>query len=202
MQPNQPHEREGNPLPPAWSLDVDHQLRHAHHFWHAAKRVPPPVRLIAVGKGLKGALFLVVGLVISKLLHAPDLQELLQRWIAWIHVDPGAAIIHRAIDAVTGVSHHTLEVMGFGSFLYATLYLVEGLGLWFGRRWAEWMTAVSTALLVPAEVSHLIHHPGIGIALILLVNLAVMAYLLRLVLAKSPAEAQAGPDQATRSARA
>ncbi len=158
----------------------------------ARPRVPLPVRLIAIGKGVKASLFLIAGLALSRLMRAPDLRTSLREWLAWIHIDPDSHLINRAIDAVSGIHPHELAVFGVGSFVYATLYGIEGFGLWFGKAWAEWMTSVSTLLFIPVEIHHLIVKPSAGIASVLIINVVVVVYLVRLVLRRRADEHAAG----------
>jgi hypothetical protein len=40
------------------------------------------------------------------------------------------------------------------------LEIVEGVGLWLRKRWAEWLTVIATSLLVPFEIYELIHRPS------------------------------------------
>ena len=47
------------------------------------------------------------------------------------------------------------------------------------KRWAEYLTIVSTASLLPLEAYELAKHAGIGKGLALAINLAVVAYLIR-----------------------
>jgi uncharacterized membrane protein (DUF2068 family) len=61
--------------------------------------------------------------------------------------------------------------------LYAGLFLVEGTGLWLQRRWGEWATVVITGLLIPVEVYEIFRHPGSAKILVLIVNMAVVGYL-------------------------
>ena len=71
----------------------------------------------------------------------------------------------------------TLVLIAGGMMAYAAIYLIEGLGLWFDRPWAEWLTVIATALFIPLELEHLIHKPSFGIAITLVLNLAVVGYL-------------------------
>jgi uncharacterized membrane protein (DUF2068 family) len=44
-------------------------------------------------------------------------------------------------------------------------------------RWAEWVTTVITASLIPLELWELIHHPSIGAVLVLFANVLIAGYL-------------------------
>jgi uncharacterized membrane protein (DUF2068 family) len=65
------------------------------------------------------------------------------------------------------------------------LELVENGGLFYRKRWAEWLTVIATSLLVPLETYELVRHPSWlktgGIA----VNIAIVVYLYRGVRRKS-----------------
>ncbi|WP_433782569.1 DUF2127 domain-containing protein [Actinomycetospora sp. CA-101289] len=61
---------------------------------------------------------------------------------------------------------------------YAVLEAVEAVGLWYAKRWAEYLTFVATTVLLVPEVWELTHGPTPTKILALLVNLAVVVYLL------------------------
>jgi len=60
---------------------------------------------------------------------------------------------------------------------YATLYTVEGVGLWLRKRWAEYLTTIATASLIPFELWELTQGATPIKIGALLVNVAIVAYL-------------------------
>src|SRR6476469_1067775 len=58
----------------------------------------------------------------------------------------------RALHAGRG----TLTLVAAGLLAYGLLELVEGVGLWLAKRWAEYLTVVATAAFLPYEVSELL----------------------------------------------
>jgi len=64
------------------------------------------------------------------------------------------------------------------SFIYAEPFLTEGVGLWLMKRWAEWFTIIITSSLVPVEIYELVRHPTVTKILVLIINIAVVIYLL------------------------
>ena len=68
--------------------------------------------------------------------------------------------------------------IGFLLVAYATLEAVEMVGLWFTKRWAEYLTFVATTLFVPLEVYELLSSFGWLKVATLVINLAVVLYLL------------------------
>jgi uncharacterized membrane protein (DUF2068 family) len=62
--------------------------------------------------------------------------------------------------------------------VYAFVELLEAVGLWYGRRWAEYLTLIVTASLLPVEVFELSHSVTPFKVVAFILNVAVVAYLL------------------------
>src|SRR5262249_46382701 len=92
----------------------------------------------------------------------------------------------RLIDWIAGLSRHNLELIAAVACAYAALYVTEGIGLWLGERWAEYLTLVATASLIPFELWELSRGPGAAKFAALAINVAIVAYLWRLVRAERP----------------
>lgn len=137
---------------------------------------PGALRAIAVYKLVEAALLLVAGLGLLRLLGR-DIGETATAWVQQLHLDPDRAFIHTALARVTGISQRTLAELGVGSLCYAALRLIEGVGLWLERRWAEYLTIVATGALVPLEIYELARHLSAVRLLVLAINLALVAYL-------------------------
>ena len=60
---------------------------------------------------------------------------------------------------------------------YGAIELVEGTGLWLDKLWAEFLTVISTSLLLPYELYELVHRPTVWKAGGIVVNIAIVAYL-------------------------
>ena len=70
--------------------------------------------------------------------------------------------------------------------------LAEGLLLLSGKAWGEWIVVAGLGALVPLEAVSLARRPGIGRAAVLLVNAAVVVYLVRRRLKQSTPASPAG----------
>jgi len=136
------------------------------------------MRLIALFKLLKASVLIAVGIVSLKLIHG-DVASALGRWAATLGLDPGNKYVDHALQRAADVSPYRIKDLGFGSLFYASLFLTEGIGLWLLKRWAEWFTVIITSSLVPIEVYELYRHPSLIKVLVLVLNLAVVGYLLR-----------------------
>jgi uncharacterized membrane protein (DUF2068 family) len=93
-------------------------------------------------------------------------------------LDPGNRYVDHALRKAANIPPNKIKDLGLGSFVYAALFLTEGIGLWLLKRWAEWFTVVITASLVPLEVWEIHHHPTTVKILVLIINVAVVGYLL------------------------
>jgi uncharacterized membrane protein (DUF2068 family) len=67
--------------------------------------------------------------------------------------------------------------LGLGAFLYGALFLVEGIGLWLQRHWAEYLTVVATASFIPFEAFELVRRVTATRVVALVVNIAIVLYL-------------------------
>jgi uncharacterized membrane protein (DUF2068 family) len=134
------------------------------------------LRIIAVFKLLKSACLVVVGFGILKLIHQ-DAGSQLEHWVAMCGFDPGSRLISEAIDKAANLPPHKFKEFSAASFIYAGLFLTEGIGLWRMKRWGEWVTVTITSSLVPLEVYEIFHHPSAIKIFVLLINIAVVVYL-------------------------
>jgi len=132
---------------------------------------------IAVFKLLKALLLIVIGFGLHHLLHR-DAEEIVRHWAHAVRVDPDSHYLHAAIAKLTGVSDRKLEALSIGTFLYAALFLTEGIGLMLKKRWAEYMTVISTSGLLPVEVYELVVRPHLSKVVLLIANLLIVAYLI------------------------
>ena len=132
--------------------------------------------LIALFKLVKGLTLLAVAVGALKLLHR-DLAETVGHWISVLRVDPENHFVHRLMARVLRVSPHQLKALSVGTFFYSALLLTEGIGLLLGKRWAEYFTIISTAGLIPVEIYEMAQHVTAVKILVLIVNVAIVVYL-------------------------
>ena len=135
------------------------------------------LRLIGAFKILKGLALLALGIGALKLLHK-DLAAVVEHWINIFQVDPHSHYIQLLLAKLSIVDDRRLKELSAGTFIYSTVFLTEGVGLALGKRWAEYLTIISTASLLPLEVYELAKHTSIGKGIALAINLAAVAYLI------------------------
>jgi uncharacterized membrane protein (DUF2068 family) len=132
---------------------------------------------IAVFKLFKAILLIALGVGAFSLVLGGDAVRTLRHLLGELGVDPSRPLLMRGIAKVSGVGHRRLEQVGVGTFAYALVFLVEGAGLLFRRRWAEYLTIIVTASFIPFEVYELAHKPTVFKVAGLAVNVLIVAYL-------------------------
>lgn len=158
--------------PPALAADTDCMTSSERHSG-------PARGLLAIGlfKLAKALFFFVVGLGALHLVHS-NLGEVLLSVITKLHFAPDAPLIGKLLDRADLISGHQLRQLSLLTFGYACLCLVEGVGLMLEQTWAEYLTLTLTTAALPWEVYELFKHGTAIRAGLILVNLAVLAYLL------------------------
>lgn len=75
-----------------------------------------------------------------------------------------------------------LRSVGLLALVYAAVLMTEGIGVWFEKRWAEFLLVAATGSLIPLEAFHLYLHPSLAKLALIAANVAIVAYLARLLL--------------------
>jgi uncharacterized membrane protein (DUF2068 family) len=132
--------------------------------------------VIAGFKLFKGILLLALAVGALRLLNG-DIDEHVRHWMALIRVDPDNRHFHGALMKIAGLDNRKLEEISAGSFFYAILLLTEGIGLWLGKRWAEYFTIIVTGSFIPLEIYELVERVSVPKVIALLVNVAIVWYL-------------------------
>src|SRR4029077_1516887 len=124
-------------------------------------------------KGL-GLLALAIGAL--SLLHKDVAAEIAQ-WLDALRVDPHNHYIQMLLEKLGMVDDRKLKALSVGTFFYSALFLTEGVGLALRKRWAEYLTIVSTGSLLPLEVFEIVKHSSAAKIVVLLANIAIVVYL-------------------------
>jgi len=82
------------------------------------------------------------------------------------------------LEWFSGLSASRVHALRMVTLAYAAVFSIEGIGLWMRKRWAEWLTVIITASLIPLELWELFHNPNFGKAAVLIANLAIVIILI------------------------
>ncbi len=134
------------------------------------------IHIISGWKVIKGLVMLAVGIKLLTLLDR-DVAEWFGAFIARHNIDAENRYVLMIMEKLAGVDNNKLVLFSVGSFLYAALEFTEGIGLWFEKRWAEYLTTIATALLIPVEIYEIYARFTWVRVIILIGNLFVIWYL-------------------------
>ncbi|MEP7325443.1 MAG: DUF2127 domain-containing protein [Gemmatimonadota bacterium] len=147
----------------------------------SAKRSSTGLRIIAAFKFVKGAALIVIGFGTLGLL-SPERNLKAQSWLEGLALNSGSDFASAGAGRLLRVLHLSgptrLREIAIGAFLYAAVFLVEGVGLAMARRWAEYLTVAVTVSFLPFEVVALIKRWTWFRTGTLVLNLVVVAYLI------------------------
>jgi uncharacterized membrane protein (DUF2068 family) len=134
-------------------------------------------KVIGSLKLLSGLIAVAVGIGATRFLeHDPGPK--LERIIIHLGLDPQNQIIHSAISRVTGLDRKHLRAIEAGTFFYALLHTIEGIGLLLEQSWAGYLVVVATSTLVPFEIYEIAQKPTYVRFALFLLNVGIVVYLI------------------------
>lgn len=144
------------------------------------------LKVIAADRALHAFVFTLVAVTVLILeLHLAPVQGQIRRFlddtqsgVAGTGQGASQSFVVRQLQHLAGVHRHTLVLLLWTATAYAVIEGVEAVGLWRQRRWAEYLTALATAGFLPLEIHELAKRVSVGRVGALIVNLAVLGYLL------------------------
>jgi uncharacterized membrane protein (DUF2068 family) len=137
---------------------------------------PVLLRVIAAERAIRGALLIAAGAYLFGHLHS-DFGRLADRWMRKLELDPNRHFLHRIVEHLHNVTTNEVKIFAVLALGYGVLELVEGVGLWLDKLWAEFLTVIATSLLVPLEIYELVRKPGPVKAAGIVVNVLIVLYL-------------------------
>ncbi|HEY0717144.1 MAG TPA: DUF2127 domain-containing protein [Streptosporangiaceae bacterium] len=92
-------------------------------------------------------------------------------------VNPSHHGVVHDLQRLFAVSTNNLYLVGAGVAAYAALEGVETVGLWLGKRWAEYLTFIATIVFIPYELDELAKGISALKLITFILNLAIAVYL-------------------------
>ncbi len=144
------------------------------------------LRFLAVERGIRGLLLVALAYGVWRFdgsrsalervfdSYLPAVKPLADRLSIDLQETGPVHLIQQAFTA----SHSTLLLVALGVLAYGVLELVEAIGLWFKKRWGEYVAVVGTSLFVPLEVYELVEKVTWVRVGALIINLFAIAYIL------------------------
>ena len=147
---------------------------------HPTKRERVGLELVAAYSFVKAAALTAAGFGALGLLNG-RVAEAANNWLEGLALRHESRFAGRMadhllpyLDQVTG--RHLIEIAA-GAFFFAAVYVVEGVGLWRCRRWAEYLTLGVSASFLPFELIAIAHRASVPLVVTFVLNVAVVAFL-------------------------
>jgi uncharacterized membrane protein (DUF2068 family) len=161
--------------------DSSHELMQAEeHGEHSSGSHDRGLLLIGLFKLTKAIFFFGVGVGAIHLLHK-DLEDEVMRLALRFRFDPESRFVSLLLDKVDLIDAHRLRQISVATFAYSAVALTEGVGLLLEQVWAEYLTLILTVSFLPWELYELARRPDWFRLSLLLINLAVLGYLVWLL---------------------
>ena len=135
------------------------------------------LRIVALLEGTKGLLVLLVGFELLSFIHK-DIHEAAMRLVGHFHLNPASHYPRIFLDLMEHVNDARLWSIAIAAVMYFVMRMIEAVGLWLRKSWAEWFAVLTGSMYIPIElfeVSRSLTWPKVTV---LVVNLGVVLYLL------------------------
>jgi uncharacterized membrane protein (DUF2068 family) len=131
------------------------------------------LRTVALMEFAKGVAVLAAAIS----LYWVDPTDVVGAFLDFLHISPDRPIAQMLLHSADSLGNARLWSVILIACIYSALRFAEAVGLWRARPWAEWIALVSGAMYLPFEVFKLAHKISPLHVSILLINLAVVAYM-------------------------
>ena len=155
---------------------------------HDSVHAPVPrldgLRIIGLIKLGKAALVLATTYGLFQMLK-PERVDQLYEWMYSLTDSFERRLLERAVDWVDSLGTARLHNIVLGTGLYTAILLTEGIGLMLRKTWAEWVTVVASASLIPFELWHLffgVRHNTWAVLAATVLNVVIVIYLVRVLI--------------------
>jgi len=107
-----------------------------------------------------------------------DPERGLERVILRLGLDPHNHVIHSVFSGLTGADRKHLRAIEAGTFFYALLHMIEGIGLIRGHDWAGYLVVIATSSLIPFEIYEIARKTSLLRISLLVLNVGIVIYLI------------------------
>lgn len=141
------------------------------------------LRLVALDRAFHALILIPAGLLLGWLwlrldVLSPEARRLTET-LASVSKELGnvGGLLNGAATRVAALNRGHVRDLALAALAFGAVEAIEAVGLWLERRWAEYLTVVATASLLPVEVVELTRHLTPLKVAGLVLNIAVVVYL-------------------------
>lgn len=151
------------------------------------------LKLIAIFKIVQGALLLALGFSLFFLNSRTVWLEQISDWtdeeLLLHHSRTVLYLLSKLQDALEGGQ---LRATGLLAFFFAAVLFTEGFGVYFQKRWAEFLMVFATGALIPLELRHVWFQPSVAAIIVVTVNCFIVWFLYRTLRREIASHPEAG----------
>ena len=107
-----------------------------------------------------------------------DIHEAAMRLVEHVHLNPASHYPRIFLDLTGRINDTKLWSMAIAAAMYSTVRLVEAVGLWLRKGWAEWFAILTGGMYIPIEIFEVARSVTWPRVAVLVVNVGVVSYLL------------------------
>ena len=141
------------------------------------------LRVIGLIKFAKAALLLATTYGLYRL-RRPELVDQLHDWLYSLTDTFERRLLERGLNWVDSLGIDRLNNIVIVTSVYIAILLTEGTGLFMRKTWAEWLTVIASASLIPFELWHLFYgqnHNRWAVLAAFVLNVVIVIYLIRVL---------------------
>ena len=135
------------------------------------------LHIVALFEGAKGLLVLIAGFGLLSFIHK-DIHEAATRLVVHFKLNPASHYPRIFLDLTEHIDDTKLWSMAMAAAMYFVVRMIEAVGLWLRKTWAEWFAVLTGGLYVPVEIYEVLRSVTWPRVTVLIVNVGVVSYLL------------------------
>ena len=128
--------------------------------------------MISIEKTVKAVVLIIVGFKLLSLVNQ-DVHTWASDFVTRHGIDIGNRFVHAALERLVGITSSQIVTFSVVAFFYSSVLLVEAIGLWLQKRWAEYLTVIVTASFLPLEIYEMIHRSSVTKGVVIVANFAI-----------------------------
>jgi uncharacterized membrane protein (DUF2068 family) len=162
---------------------------HDHHLTRPSSEIEAQhslgLRIIAIYKAIKTVGLILVAIAAFRLNQQERFDHLVH-WLEHLSLTDSNHLRWQLVNLLMEQGPSKFVAVGIVALAYAAIFATEGTGLWLRKHWAEWFTVIATGSLVPVEFYETIARFSWLKLVVLLGNIAIVVYLVRIAMQPRP----------------
>lgn len=155
--------------------------RSRHHKKNAVNSHVRGLHVVALFEAVKGLLVLVAGFGLLSFIHR-DVHEAAMRLVEFMHFNPASHYPRIFLDLTEHVNDTRLWSLAIAAAAYSGVRMIEAVGLWMRKTWAEWFAVLTGGMYIPVELYEVARSVTWPRVTVLVLNIAIVSYLLVVLL--------------------